>query len=569
MEHQPKEIRRRQIGHFASKSEYTLSHYPDEREATNFRDDSLHDIRRAIAGPPDEPELEDPAYTPPKPTTSHGREVIHRYSQGSYDQRSESMYSSPAVNSPIELDGRSPLNDRRQSYQPHTPNGSATRGSRYEEQPQSYPSTGQRSPLGTSSRNSLYNSSMPPLGTPNYDTPPRPHPLSQQVLGSSSPYCPSDPNSPYDTQAIIKPLAISPIKAFMSTPASGERMSRPQGRSPTTRKSVSPRPLSSMIDQSFGTPYSPDSFDTFNPAVSSPAPGSSSMLQNGQDSVYHSGSNKPIVDFHGNVVDPSDRLPESSWAPQPDTPPTALDPSDHLPTSSWAPEPEPRGPPRTVKARYRERPSGGRDPLGMRSSPGNSGSTSPTKRVSMVAAAAAGSSPLLGENASSSSMTSSIRARLVKKNGRPQQSPAAMPNSWTQPIRDVPLPPGSSGGNSPVGYGSAGNGGFYGGGGGGSPVGYGSASAGNGGFYGGAAGGSPGGYQSPSYAQQQGGPPPIPAKLPIEGPPAPLGAGYASGSGSPYGRPEMDRLAAEMQSIDIGATSTRRIGGRKLIGYRG
>jgi hypothetical protein len=31
----------------------------------------------------------------------------------------------------------------------------------------------------------------------------------------------------------------------------------------------------------------------------------------------------------------------------------------------------------------------------------------------------------------------------------------------------------------------------------------------------------------------------------------------------------MDRLSAEIQSIDIGAESTRRVGGRRLLGFKG
>lgn len=250
-------------------------------------------------------------------------------------------------------------------------------------------------------------------------TPTRPHPLSQQHTLSSSPHHRS---SPYDGIPLIKPLAISPNKLKLETPKSQDRYYKAPGMSPITRKSVSPHPASAEPSNAFSAAYSPDSFDALNPAIAKPS--------TNNDSTYHNHSEGPIIDFHGNVVDPSDRLPETSWAPEPLKKSPTKDPSDTLPISSWATELDHirSAPSRTIKVRVRDRLNGSRD-LEQRHSYGPG--SSPANRTTLYT-----SSPLISSPVDASPTG---RNRLVKKYTRPQ-SMAPM-SSWDQPIRDVPLPP--------------------------------------------------------------------------------------------------------------------------------
>lgn len=189
-------------------------------------------------------------------------------------------------------------------------------------------------------------------------TPTRPHPLSQEVRRSVSPlphYDGRPASSDYppqhqdyrnqDPTPLIKPRAISPrsvspqpaprkslaeirypVQTFASQsstnlPEIPDRASRLPNRSTPTRKSVSPRP--SPIDtHRSSVPFSPDSFDTYNPSSrASPHPVGTS-----QHSPYHvkseglpqSKADGPIVGFDGRVIDPSDHLPVDSWAPEPE-----------------------------------------------------------------------------------------------------------------------------------------------------------------------------------------------------------------------------------------------------------
>ena len=428
---------------------------------------------------------------------------------------------SPITSSPLAIEApQSSWSDRRTSYQPYQPPlDSASRTSRYDPQhSQTYPAPLRSSP-GTSPRHSPHGSTSGGQQPSFYDTPSRPHPLSQEhAPTSSSPYYPpSGPHTPHDQLPLIRPLAISPNKSHMSTPASQDRMSRSQVRSSTTRKSVSPRPPPSDANRSFGTPYGPDSYDQLNPANSSGTGTPASLPREAPSSVYARDA-APIVNFHGNVIDPSDRLPETNWAPEPQAKASGsnLDPSDHLPSSSWAPEPEPRGTPRVIPLRQRDRLNGARN-LDQRSSP-NSGGRNSANRQSMIVGSSGNISPIDGS-------PSSFRARLKKKPAARPQSMAVV-SSWGQPIRDIPMP--LSTGGSPVGY---------------------SAQAG----------------------------PLVPAKVPLDSPGGSPGymttgsPGYRS-SGSPgYAGSghDYDSLSAEMQSIDIGPGATRRIGGRRLLDYRG
>lgn len=187
-------------------------------------------------------------------------------------------------------------------------------------------------------------------------TPPRRHPLAQEVPRAASPqpyYEPQYQDSAAqqheqpqyepdyrhrDAAPLIKPRAVSPqpprpksmysiqhpVRAFASSSpsdAADPRTSRLPNRSTPTRKSVSPRPLPETSRSSI--PFSPDSFDVHNPtARASPlAAGSSSHspYQVRPDPESHREESRgPIVGWDGREIDPSDHLPVDSWAPEPE-----------------------------------------------------------------------------------------------------------------------------------------------------------------------------------------------------------------------------------------------------------
>jgi hypothetical protein len=378
-----------------------------------------------------------------------------------------------------------------------------------------------------------------PLGSPPHygtqpqhvHTPTRPHPLSQQHIPSSSPHDHSASSllqTQYDPIPIIKPLAISPNKSKASTPGSQARGgARSQGRSPIIvhRKSVSPRPLSNDGSPFFGTPYSPDDYDALNPAVAA---------ERRSAAKAESVAGSSIVDFHGNAIDPSDRLPESTWAPEPALKvPAGVDPSDHLPASTWAPEPATSSsgtasstptraaPPRKTVVRLRDAPR----PLGQRGSLGADGQMPHQhpqhqrprqQRHSMYAAAPP--APLFSGGAA----------------GRQGGSAGASPQSLSPQTRNrlVKRNPAAAAGAAPP-YMAA------------------------------------GGAVRPASMV---GAPQVPAKVPLDAPDRGWDGGIGpvdSMGGRGYGEPpaDMDRLSRELQSIDIGGVG-RRVNGRRLLGFK-
>ncbi|KAK4946292.1 hypothetical protein LTR66_014301, partial [Elasticomyces elasticus] len=195
-------------------------------------------------------------------------------------------------------------------------------------------------------------------------TTPRSHPLSQEIPQSRSPqpryddipppvdHVPQHHDYPptqaayrqRDAAPLIKPVAVSPNPR--TTPAHSpygpspayeapERVALPPVitdmrashlHSTPTRKSVSPRP--SLSDDSprrqSGVPFSPDSYDEYNPSLRSPStlsnansPNSSYQLQQGSGATPRD-NNGPILGWDGRVIDPSDHLPVDSWAPEPE-----------------------------------------------------------------------------------------------------------------------------------------------------------------------------------------------------------------------------------------------------------
>lgn len=338
---------------------------------------------------------------------------------------------------------------RRDSYQSASPTEANARLARHQpHHTQTYPPPGQHPPLATSSSYPLLHSRNGSV-TPSI-SPTRPHPLSQEHnILSSSPHDDSPEEralhaSTYNqAMPVIRPLAIAPRKSQPTTPSSVDRHGRSQSRSTIPRKSVSPHPISADGKSHFSA-YSPDSFNVLNPESSPTA----------QRNLEPDG---PIVDFHGNVIDPSDRLPEHSWAPEPATTAKAYK-DDALPPSSWAPEPmttsHRNSEPRKITVRTRE------NVRGARSSHGGSPSMAinvsckarppPEHRSSMFVSSP---SPLESPTAISPGTSPHVRNRLRKLN-RPH-SMATMSSSapssshgqdtWTPPIPDkVPMDHGGS-----------------------------------------------------------------------------------------------------------------------------
>ena len=214
----------------------------------------------------------------------------------------------------------------------------------------------------------------------SYNTPPRAHPLAQELHRSASPAPSRFTGSAFDSpdhqqgSSIVRPHAISPAPSPVSRtslasirhPVQSFGLQGSTGRSnpdlpilPSipARKSVSPRPVSSsgrasaagsglglrpstssggggMGGSSGNVPFSPDDYNTFNPSFS-PSP------------LTHSNSTNPHSPYH---IPNSPQLRQGSEEPSPrplpnpDGPITTwdgrtVDPSDHLPVHSWAPEP--------------------------------------------------------------------------------------------------------------------------------------------------------------------------------------------------------------------------------------
>ncbi|KAG9695217.1 hypothetical protein KCU95_g5059, partial [Aureobasidium melanogenum] len=176
-------------------------------------------------------------------------------------------------------------------------------------------------------------------------TPPRAHPLANQIRRSMSPapsaytedygqhrrYSnepnpimarPPSRNSPLPSRN-VSPLPprnnIDAIRHPVRTFASGSASPSP------TRKEI-PRPSTSN-----GNFFSPDDFDSLNPNASSNSPFASGSnphspyhIQNSPGGDDDEGArplpdpNAKIVGFDGRVIDPSDHLPVHSWAPEPE-----------------------------------------------------------------------------------------------------------------------------------------------------------------------------------------------------------------------------------------------------------
>lgn len=118
----------------------------------------------------------------------------------------------------------------------------------------------------------------------------------------------------------------APVDQY-STPISRPRAVSPDRRAPV-RKSVSPQPGPLERPQQSGIPFSPDSFDAYNPSISAANSVNgggarySTPEQAKEASRQHERQEKlgdgPIIGSDGRIIDPSDHLPTDTWAPEPE-----------------------------------------------------------------------------------------------------------------------------------------------------------------------------------------------------------------------------------------------------------
>ena len=155
--------------------------------------------------------------------------------------------------------------------------------------------------------------------TPVETAPPAPFPYERHSTPNSVP--------------LIKPRPISPTTRPSPVSAPPQQSSLPtSSHSTPIRKSVSPHPTPPGSAQGMSsTPFSPDSYDAFNPVLkgrspvqpdpqtqahSSPSPNITATRKSITPRDSH--SNEPIITSTGHLVDPSDHLPADSWAPEPE-----------------------------------------------------------------------------------------------------------------------------------------------------------------------------------------------------------------------------------------------------------
>ena len=203
----------------------------------------------------------------------------------------------------------------------------------------------------------------------------------------------------------------APVAAPMARP-----QPQPVTRDPRTpmRKSVSPQPSSGPSERRHSelasqTPFGPDSYDAFNPAISSansvndtgarystPNEAREATFQHDKQSRLGDG---PIIGSDGRIIDPSDHLPTDTWAPEPEQKPVRKGPE--------------------VTIRFRHSPQGAQ-PVSQAG-----------RRPLAEARPNAVSSPTYPQSANSSP-ASAARTRLQKKSGQPNSSPA-VPRLHTSP----------------------------------------------------------------------------------------------------------------------------------------
>lgn len=138
------------------------------------------------------------------------------------------------------------------------------------------------------------------------------------------------PPSVNDNQTPLRQHEISQFRKSQqsSTPSTKPKAISPDPRTPI-RKSVSPAPQTSTEKRAPTVPFSPDSYDTFNPTLSAASSINSrgpkyNTPEQAREALYESQkearlSEGPIIGSDGRVIDPSDHLPAETWAPEPET----------------------------------------------------------------------------------------------------------------------------------------------------------------------------------------------------------------------------------------------------------
>ena len=118
----------------------------------------------------------------------------------------------------------------------------------------------------------------------------------------------------------------APVDRYPGPMSQGRAVS-PERHSPV-RKSVSPQPTSAERTPHCGVPFSPDSFDAYNPSIkavhgvndlgakySTPEQAQEASRQHERKEKLGDG---PIIGNDGRIIDPSDHLPTDTWAPEPE-----------------------------------------------------------------------------------------------------------------------------------------------------------------------------------------------------------------------------------------------------------
>ena len=193
-----------------------------------------------------------------------------------------------------------------------------------------------------------------------------------------------------------------------SAPMAMSQTSHNDLRTPV-RKSVSPQPGSAPDERRLSAvPFSPDSYDAFNPSVSAassvnltgpkyntPEQAKDAFRQHQVEARLDDG---PIIGSDGRIIDPSDHLPTETWAPEPE-----------VKTSKKGPQ---------ITMRFRHSPQGAQ-PMPASSRRPLQGTTARPHSVS---------TPIYAHS-SDSNASASGRARLQKKSRVPVEQTSPLPNS--------------------------------------------------------------------------------------------------------------------------------------------
>lgn len=262
-------------------------------------------------------------------------------------------------------------------------------------------------------------------GHSSYATPPRGRhqeqhqPRQQYAHGYSRSDAPvnyaQERNSPYDPNRssmsngtytpVTKPRPISPMRNTPNGSATHRAVSPNPAPGSIPRKSVSPSPMHQEQRRLSGVPFGPDAFDVLNPNVTPVK-----AVESAYDTPAHAIDPAAKIIMHdGREVDPSDHLPEHSWAPEPE-----------VRTPKKTPEP-PRGRPSPAGAQ--PMPPSGRRPL----------------RVQPPGASPSYSSPYVNTTGTMSETNSPITAgrnRLQKRDNRAMPGGASSPLAPVSPYHD-------------------------------------------------------------------------------------------------------------------------------------